>query len=199
MDTKSILAQIEADAQEAVDDVLKEVENQVLSIHEQSDLRLSELKDTTLREARAESLLMAERMQRLAELNVRVELLEGKRELINKAFDQALEKLRALPEDQFVAWMLTQLQGVAQGTETVRAGALNDGFFTPAFLEKANAHLKAQGKPGKLTDDGGREPGMRGLLLFGQGTEVRCTFESALEQVRMNLEARLAELLFDKQ
>ncbi len=54
MDTKSILAQIEADAQEAVDDVLKEVENQVLSIHEQSDLRLSELKDTTLREAKAE-------------------------------------------------------------------------------------------------------------------------------------------------
>ncbi len=52
MDTKSILAQIEADAQEAVDDVLKEVENQVLSIHEQSDLRLSELKDTTLRKPR---------------------------------------------------------------------------------------------------------------------------------------------------
>ncbi len=57
---------------------------------------------------------MAERMQRLAELNVRVEL-EGKRELINKAFDQALEKLRALPEDQFVAWMLTQLQGRGPG------------------------------------------------------------------------------------
>lgn len=197
MDTKPIIAQIEADAREAVSDVLKEVEDQVLNIREQSDLRLSQLKKETLRSASEESARLAERMHRLNELNIRVELLKEKRSLIDKAFDGALEKLRTLPEDQFAEWLLVQLDS-AQGTEEVRAGAINDGFFSPAFLEKANKRLTNIGKPGALRDAGGRVPGVSGLVLFSQGSEVNCTFEMALEQVRMDMEAKLAQVLFDE-
>lgn len=197
MDTKPIIARIEADAREAVSDVLKEVEDQVLNIHEQSDLRLSQLKEETLRKAREESLRLEERMQRLSELNFRVELLQEKRNLIDKAFDNALETLRSLPEERFTKWLLKQLEN-AQGNEEVRAGAINDAFYGPAFLKKANDHLKALGKPGELKDAGGRVPGVSGLVLYGHGNEVNCTFEMAMEQARMDLEARLAQVLFDE-
>ena len=60
MDTKPIIAQIEADAREAVSDVLREVEDQVLNIHVQSDLRLSQLKEETLQKAR-EAIMAGER------------------------------------------------------------------------------------------------------------------------------------------
>lgn len=198
MDTKPIIAQIEADAREAVSDVLKEVEDQVLNIHEQSDLRIAQLKEETLAKAREESLRLAERMERLSELHFRVELLKEKRGLIDKAFEKALAKLRALPEDQFTQWLLVQLEG-AQGTEQLRAGAVNDGFFGPEFLKKANERLKKLGKPGELRDAGGRVPDVSGLVLYGQGSEVNCTFEMAMEQVRMDMEARLAQVLFDEQ
>ncbi|NLG58375.1 MAG: hypothetical protein GX540_08180, partial [Clostridiales bacterium] len=55
MDTKPILAKIESDARETVADILKEAEDRVLSIHEESDLRLARNKSQTLREAEAES------------------------------------------------------------------------------------------------------------------------------------------------
>lgn len=197
MDTKPIIAQIEADAREAVSDVLREVEDQVLNIHEQSDLRLSQLKEETLQKAREESLRLAERMERLSELNFRVELLKEKRNLIDKAFDQALEKLRGLPEERFSQWLLSQLSN-AQGTEEVRAGAINDSFFGPEFLAKANGQLKKLGKPGELKDAGGRVPDVSGLVLYGQGSEVNCTLETAMEQARMDMEAKLAKVLFDE-
>ena len=79
----------------------------------------------------------------------------------------------------------------------MQAGAVNDGFFTPGFLEKANARLKDLGKPGTLSDMGGRAPGVTGLVLYSQGSEVYCSLESALEQKRLDLETGLARLLFE--
>ncbi len=196
MDTQPILARIEADARDAVADVLKEAEDRVLSIHEASDLHLAELKQQTQNQAKAESLRLEERMQRLAELESRKELLAAQRELMNQAFNQALEKLRVLPEEAFSDWLIHHLES-ARGDEGVRAGDLNDSFFTPAFLQKANTRLKELGKPGKLTDMGGREPGVTGLVLYGEGSVAYCSLESALEQKRLDLETGLAELLFE--
>ena len=196
MDTKPILARIEADARKAVADVLKEAENRVLSIHERSDLRLAEMKAEAQKEGRAESLRLEERMLRLSELETRKELLAAQRTLMDQAFDQALEKLRELPEEEFKAWLLKHLEQ-ARGDEQVQAGAVNDSFYTPDFLSAANARLKELGKPGKLTDRGGRAPGVTGLVLYSQGSEMYCSLESALEQKRLDLETRLAKMLFD--
>ncbi len=195
MDTQPILARIEADAREAVADVLKEAEDRVLTIHEQSDLRLAKLKSDTEREAGAESQRTAERMERLAALESRKELLRQQRLVMDKAFERALEKLRRLPAADFSAWLLKQLEQ-AQGDEQVQAGENNDSFFTPDFLDKANARLRELGRPGRLTDRGGRAGGVTGLVLFGRGSEVYCSLESALEQKRLDLETRLADLLF---
>ena len=71
MDTKPILATIEADAREAVAHILKEAEDRVLSIHELADMNLARQKSQTLQEAEAESLKTVQRLERLAELENR--------------------------------------------------------------------------------------------------------------------------------
>jgi len=195
MDTKPILAKIESDARAAVADILKEAEDRVLSIHEQADMNLAREKSQTQKEAETESQKVVQRMERLAELENRKELLRQRRLLMDKAFDLALEKLRQLPQEAFSGWLMGWLMS-AQGDEQVQAGEHNDAFFTPAFLEQANAQLIKQGKPGQLKDKGGRAPGITGLMLFGHGSEVFLSLESALELKRLDLEMRLAKLLF---
>ncbi|MDD4080542.1 MAG: V-type ATP synthase subunit E [Eubacteriales bacterium] len=195
MDTKPILAKIESDAREAVADILKEAEERVLSIHEEADLRLARKKSETLQDAETEGQKAVQRMGRLAELENRKELLRQRRRLIDKAFDLALQKLRRLPAEAFSDWLLGQLAS-AQGEEQVQAGEYNDSFFTPDFLRRANARLVELGKPGGLADRGGRAAGVTGLVLFGQGSEVYLSLESALELRRLDLETRLAQMLF---
>ncbi|MDD3109074.1 MAG: V-type ATP synthase subunit E [Eubacteriales bacterium] len=195
MDTKPILATIEADAREAVAHILKEAEDRVLSIHELADMNLARQKSQTLQEAEAESLKTVQRLERLAELENRKELLRQQRLLMDKAFDLALQKLRQLPAEALSNWLLGQLLS-AQGDEQVQAGEHNDSFFTPDFLKKANAQLVESGKTGSLSDKGGRMPGVTGLVLFGRGAEVYLSLESALELRRLDLETRLAQMLF---
>jgi len=149
MDTKPILATIEADAREAVAHILKEAEDRVLSIHELADMNLARQKSQTLQEAEAESLKTVQRLERLAELENRKELLRQQRLLMDKAFDLALQKLRQLPAEALSNWLLGQLLS-AQGDEQVQAGEHNDSFFTPDFLKKANAQLVESGKTGSL-------------------------------------------------
>ena len=195
MDTKPILATIEADAREAVAHILKEAEDRVLSIHELADMNLARQKSQTLQEAEAESLKTVQRLERLAELENRKEHLRQQRVLMDKAFDLALQKLRQLPTEAFSNWLLGQLAS-AQGDEQVQAGEHNDRFFTPDFLKKANAQLVESGKTGSLSDKGGRMPGVTGLVLFGRGSEVYLSLESALALKRLALETRLAQMLF---
>ena len=128
MDTKPILATIEADAREAVAHILKEAEDRVLSIHELADMNLARQKSQTLQEAEAESLKTVQRLERLAELENRKELLRQQRLLMDKAFNLALQKLRQLPAEALSNWLLGQLLS-AQGDEQVQAGEHNDSFF----------------------------------------------------------------------
>ena len=196
MNTQPILEKIRQDAKQAYEALMREAENRVLTIHEQSDQAIADMREKMLESVQMEGEQLAERMRRLAELEHRKTLLAAQRALLDRAFSQALSQLRAMPPEQLGPWVEYMAAQSAQGHEHVRAGALNDAFFTADFVKGINADLVQAGKPGALVMDTKRAPGVTGLVLFDEGSEVFCTVEAALQQSRLLLETRVAEKLF---
>lgn len=196
MNTQPILTKIKEDAQMTIGTLMQEAENRALTIFEQSEQSVADMREKTQESARNEGEQLDERMRRLAALEDRKNLLTAQRTLLDKAFAQALFQLRTLPAEQFGPWVLSLIVLNAEGKERVRAGELNDGFFTADFVERVNTELISAGKIGKMIEETPRVPGVTGVVLFGQGSEIYCTAEAALEQSRISLETKVAERLF---
>lgn len=196
MDAQAILDIIAQDAQEAAQKALREAQDRVLTIHEESDMRTAQLKDDTQTRAGAEALQLADRMARLAELEERKEQLTAKRELIDRAFELALDKLRHLPQQEAGNIILSLIRQNAAGDETLMVGSINSSFFTPGFIQKANDVLISLGKPGRLTDSGQKVENVTGLVLKTPQSELYCTMEALLNDKRETLEPAVAAVLF---
>ena len=196
MNTQPILEKIRQDAKQAYETLMREAENRVLTIHEQSDQAIADMREMMQESVRMEGEQLAERMRRLAELEHRKTLLAAQRALLDRAFSQALSQLRAMPPEQLGPWVESMAAQSAQGHERVRAGALNDAFFSADFVKGINADLVQAEKPGTLVMETERAPGVTGVVLFDEGSEVFCTVEAALQQSRLLLETRVAEKLF---
>ena len=196
MDAQAILDIIAQDAQEAAHRALREAQDRVLTIHEGSDMRTGQLRDDTQKRAGAEAVQLADRMARLAELEERKEQLTAKRNLIDRAFTLALDKLRHLPTEETGDIILSLIRQNAAGDEMLMVGSINSGFFTPSFIQKANDVLISIGKPGRLTDSGQKVENVSGLVLKTPQSELYCTLEALLNDKREALEPAVAAVLF---
>lgn len=196
MDAQAILDIIGRDAAEAAQRTLREAQNRVLTIHEESDMRSNQLRDDTKKRAESEAVLLADRMGRLAELEDRKEQLAAKRSLISRAFDGALDQLHKLPEEQFSAIILSLILENAAGDEMLAAGTVNSGFYTPEFIQKANTALIKSGKPGLLRDSGKKVEDVAGLVLKTPQSELHCTMEALLSDKRDAIEPAIVSVLF---
>lgn len=168
-----------------------------------------------------------ERLVSMAEMEGRKELLAAKQEMVGKAFDLALEKLCALPEQEYID-LLTKLavKAVRTGREQVvlsqkdraRVGkavvmAANDILAkrvapkmpeelsetrTGAFLEKMVTGASALlAGTGMLTLSERTAPILGGLILADGDVEVNCSFETLIRLAKNDMAGEVAQVLFE--
>ena len=196
MDTQPILSLIRDEALQAAESARAQALERAKVIREES-LRSSALMFERAKEDAAHEAEQAQdRIRRLRELEDRKYALAARRELIGKAFDETLKKLHALPGDDMEELMLSLIAASAQGDENIQAGDINDGFYTPVFIQKANQRLAELGRPGRLVDAGGRVSGCCGIVLRSLESQTYCTVEALMESGREGLEQQAAALLF---
>ncbi len=196
INTQPIIDLIRAEAKESARKIMQEAQDRATTIKERSSERLEQMLEKTRQDAQSEGDLLQDRMLRMASLEQRKSLVSKKRELIDDAFTKAIEQLNNLPSKQVAKRMKDMLLAYAKGDETLAVGAVNDGFFTEQFLKEVNDSLKAKNKPGTLTADNDRVPGVCGLILKDNKSEIYCTFEALLETQREELESVVADILF---
>lgn len=196
LDTKPILDQIQADARQAADTLLSEARDRAAAISERSGRRVQELVEDTRAKAQAEADLLEDRMLRLAGLEQRNLFVAAKRELINRAFEQAIQTLNKVPGNQVTRVIGDLLLRYAAGDETLVAGEINDAFFTQDFIRDINQRLSQSGRQGHLCAGEGREPGVCGVVLRGRNSQVNCTFAALMEARREEMESAVAGILF---
>lgn len=196
MNAQAILDKILQDAKESASATLRDADDRAKEMEAAADKRIAAARAKTEAQARQDAEAATARMQRMAELDERKLLLADKRRMMDRAFELALAKMKAMPAKQARAFLLDALTELAEGGEALIVGADNDGWMDDQFLQDANAALVAKGKTAALTLGSEKRKGVSGLILAKHDTEINCTYEAFLTSERLEMEAQVAQTLF---
>lgn len=195
MKADGILKRIEEDARVAAAEILRDAQAKADAIRSASDSRISKGRDAAMEQARQEAIALDDRMQRMAKLDARKDMLAAKREVLDEAFARALDKLYAMPEDKARAFGLSMLLSSATGEETLIPDA-ESAWCDQQFVDAANAALVKAGKPGHIVLSKDRRSLGGGFVLARSGMEINCSYKAAMEARRMDIEAEIVSILF---
>ncbi len=191
---EKITARITAEANEAV---IAEAEKTAGEIRAAYQKKADEAYEARMNEGNTEVRLGAERVQRAAKLQSRKDTLALKQSILERAYGRAKEKLLALPEEKYTAFLASQAGHAAvTGHERIVINS-QDRSMGEAIVRGANAILTERGLPAGLTlsDESGDFSG--GLKLREGSVEVNCTVDTLLALSRNSLDAEIAAILFD--
>lgn len=183
---------IESDAQAEIDRILGDARDEAARIaaqyQGQADAEAAELAAKNEKAA-------AEREERLvsvAQMEARKVTLGAKQEMVEKAYIRALEKLCAMPEEQYVAVLADLLvRASSSGHEEVVFSPEDRERVGKAAVEKANA---ASGK--KLALSAESQPIQGGFILKDKNVEVNCTFETLVRLQKAETAGAVVKKLF---
>lgn len=190
-----IIERISGDAQEEVDAILAEAraqaEDTVCRFGEQARAESGEI----LAKGEKAAAERTERLASVAQLECRKGVLAVKQEVIDKAFDLALTKLRSLPQEEYTALLADLvIQAGAVGTEKLIFSQTDRARVGKAVVMAANEKL---GQAGGLTLAEETRPIGPGFILSAGAVEVNCTFEALIRLQRGALAGEVAGVLFD--
>ena len=221
---EKITARIGADTQAEIDRILQDANAQAAAIADRYRSQAqAEDADLLAKSQRA----AAEREERLisaAQMEARKTLLSARQEMVERAYQRALEKLCSLPREQYVELLAAMLvrasstgreevmfspedQGDAGRAAVARANELlakasapelplGDGAVA-SFLNKvaANVSALAQGTA-MLTVSEEARPIRGGFILRDGRIEINCAFDALIRAEREQTAGAVAKLLF---
>ena len=189
---EKITQRIASDAQAEVDRILGDARDEAGRIaanyRAQADAEAAELAAKNEKAA-------AEREERLvsaAQMEARKVQLAAKQEMVEKAYIQALDKLCALPEEQYVAILADLLVKASSNGKEKAVFSPNDRERVgEAAVAKAN---ELSGKQLRLSEE--TQPIRGGFILKDKNVEVNCTFETLVRLQKAETAGAVAQKLF---
>ena len=221
---EKITARIRADADAELAQLREQTEAQILEIQTQSKTQADQERTAILARGRRAAEERLERLKSAAQLERRKLELAAKQEVLSEAFEQALEKLCALPEEEYIQLLTGMvLQAVSTGREQLvfsprdrsRIGkqvvvAANEALVKAPELPDSLADSRVGALLGKVVNSAAAQITGTGLLSLSEETrpirggfilvdgpvEVNCSFETLFRLQREKLEKQAAEILF---
>lgn len=135
-----------------------------------------------------------ERLASMAQMEAKKAELAIKQEMLTRAFDLALEKLCALPDEQYTEFLASLAAKAARtGKETVILSQKDRTRVGKAVVTKANELI---GAGGALTLSEKTRPIKGGLILSDGAVEFNCTFETLIRLKKTEMAGEVASILF---
>ena len=223
---EKLTQQINADAQAEIDAVLAEAQAKADAITADYAQRAEKAAADILSRGEDAAAQREERLLSMAAMEGRKELLAAKQDMLGKAFDLALEKLCALPDEEYVA-LLAKLAAAASttGREQLIFSQKDRTRVGKAVVTTANEILAkgvAPKLPGEVTDTKAgsildkvvtgasallagtgmltlseqTRPIRGGFILSDGDVEVNCAFETLVRLQRGEISGAVADVLF---
>ena len=189
---EKITQRIESDAQAEIDCILGEARDEAARItanyRAQADAEAQELADKNERAAAEQE----ERLISAAQMKASRLQLAAKQEMVEKAYIQALDKLCAMPQEQYVAVLANLLvEASSNGREEAVFSKEDREQVGKAAVEKAN---QISGKQLRLSEES--LPIRGGFILKDKNVEVNCTFETLVRLQKAETAGAVAKTLF---
>lgn len=194
---ETITGRIQADAQAEIDKIRADAAQKAEKIRADYAARAEREAADIL--ARGEN-SAAERESRLisaAQMDAGKMTLAAKQELLDQAFQLALDKLLHLPESDYIA-LLAKLavSASAAGTEHIILNAADRTRVGDKVCAAANRLLADAGKTASLTLSEETRAIRGGLLLSDGAVEVNCALETLVRLSRSELTGEVTQILF---
>ncbi|NLM24942.1 MAG: hypothetical protein GX208_02340 [Firmicutes bacterium] len=185
------------DARQQAADTKNHAEQEAQAIIDQARQRALVQSDKIKTEAKVRGAELRERLVSVAQLNARKEKLQVKQDLINSAFDQALERLCGLPDAEYFAVLADLIvKGSRTGTEQIVLSENDHQRLPKDFLEQVNKLVKENGLAGSLAIAKEFAPIKGGVILKQGDVSINYSFEALLKQNYDELAMEIAGLLF---
>ncbi|MEG0934187.1 MAG: V-type ATP synthase subunit E family protein [Clostridia bacterium] len=195
MNAEAITNKILEDARAQAAQTLLEAREKAARIQADADAAAAVKKRESQKQADRQAVEVRDRMLRMAELDQKKAMLSVKREVIEQAFLNALERMRKMPDTQKRAYLQKLIVSSAQGGEALIVSGEEAALYDGAFLGALRAALEKAGKA-NVTLAGETRPLGGGFVLKKGGMEINCAFQAVLGQYRASLEAEVAAVLF---
>ncbi len=187
-----ITQRIQADAQAEIDRVLNEARAEAGRIASKYKAEAEAEAAGFAVKNRKEAAEREERLAGTAQMEARKALLAAKQEMVEKAYELALEKLCAMPAEQYTDVLAGLLaQASSNGKEEVIFSPEDQKKAGKAAVEKAN---KDGGK--KLTLSQETRPIKGGFILRSGSVEVNCAFDTLVRLQKAETAGAVAKKLF---
>ena len=189
--TEKIIAHIEADADAQVRAILAGAEAKCADIRAKYEEEASRLYSDRIRDGVRACQDQEDGALRISRMEARKSVLAVKQEMVEKSFDLALDKIVALPEDRYVAFLAGLAKNAAgTGEEEVILNARDRAAISEKLIQAINlggAHMT-------LSDETRDIAG--GLILRRGSIEANCSVELLVELCKGEMASKLADILF---
>ena len=189
---EKITQRIASDAQAEIDRILGDARDEAGRItanyRAQADAEAQELADKNERAAAEQE----ERLISAAQMKASRLQLAAKQEMVEKAYIQALDKLCAMPKEQYVDVLAKLLvEASSNGKEEAVFSKEDREQAGKAAVEKAN---QLSGKQILLSEE--TQPIRGGFILKDKNVEVNCTFETLVRLQKAETAGAVVKTLF---
>ena len=187
MSIESITKRIQDEAQAYADERKAEAESQAKEILEAARTEAEQISADAKVRADKDAKLLVERRESVAGLESRKMQLEAKRQVIAESFDKALEKILAMKDADYMAFLADKLAAFEKEGGEILLNA--------ADLEKYGAGLSKLLKGDlKLSEETAKIKG--GFILKQGDITINCSVEKLLDNIKEEITGTIAEKLF---
>lgn len=194
---ESIIWRIENDAKEKARQILDNANKRAQEILKKAEGEARAMTNDILSKSETEALEVKRRIFMAAELDMRKELLAAKQEMIEEAFEEAVQRVEAMDAAAYRTyikrWLLaTDLDGEVQ----IIISDSDKERITPEFIADINSELKMRGSNLVLhLSDEHRD--IRGGFILKKGDiEINSSIEALMRASRDELEPEVAHAMF---
>lgn len=224
---EKITARIQEDADREIAAMNARTDEQIAALQAQAQAQADKERGEILARGERAAAERLERLKSAAQMERRKLELAARQEVLSEAFDQALERLCTLPDEEYIELLAAlAVKAARTGREKVIFSQKDRNRVGKAVVTRANdalARKVAPRLPGDLTDTKAgaildkvvtgasailagtgmltlaeeTRPIKGGIILSDGDVETNCTFETLVRLQRENISGEVAKVLFD--
>lgn len=197
MALEDILKKIEKKNKKDIGRIKKEAKKKCMDINKETERLTKEFNEENRRASDLKAKKLKESMLQNARLKLAQEILKTKSSAINAIFEEALNRLKNLPADDYVSWVNKTILRTAEPgeNEIILPPKFLKVVDTTKFLEDVNKKLKSKSRI-KFSKNSQKQGVESGFILKKQRKEINCSFQSLLDEKRNDIRLKVNKILF---
>lgn len=192
MSVENITASILKDAEAAAENALLNANKTSQEIIEAAKKEAESIVSVKVEKAEKEAENLKNRKTSAAELQKRKTVLGAKQDAIKKSFDVALERLKSMPEDKYMEFLVNGIIRAPYSEGMIILNNSDRNRIGEKLIKSVNDILKSE----KFTLGNETVNSSGGFILKSGSVEVNSTFETLLDSVKDELTNEIANVLF---